>query len=277
MSDLLRHFLERNSTMNTMYTATLFLLFTASLYSNINLLDLQKTELDALAIKHGTDKGSKCPEIKNRSHNYACKYDSYFSSIKNEPIKFLEIGFEHGSSALMWQEYFPNAELHFIDVQSDFFKIYSKGLTSRCHLHVGNQENPHDLLNVMKKINDQLDIILDDGGHTMKQQIVSFKTLFPFVRSGGVYIIEDLHTSYWIEQYGNYYGGHGTFEAPLAQDGSAICFLMALVHDVNYIAARTGSASEQHCPQDIYKTLNYYQKNIKSIHFYSGMCLIFKN
>jgi hypothetical protein len=42
----------------------------------------------------------------------------------------------------------------------------------------------------------QFDIIIDDGGHTMNQQRISFMTLLSLVRSGGLYVIEDLETSY---------------------------------------------------------------------------------
>ena len=70
-----------------------------------------------------------------------------------------------------------------------------------------------------------LDIIVDDGGHTMKQQIVSLKTLLPSVRSGGLYIIEDLLTSYRTEFGGKYLDPSTTIE-----------FIKGLVDDVQSAA-----------------------------------------
>jgi demethylmacrocin O-methyltransferase len=52
----------------------------------------------------------------------------------------------------------------------------------------------------------QFDIIIDDGGHTMNQQRISFMNLLSLVRSGGLYVIEDLETSYnptYITDYSN--------------------------------------------------------------------------
>jgi hypothetical protein len=46
-------------------------------------------------------------------------------------------------------------------------------------------------------IDGPLDLIIDDGGHTMRQQQTSFGFLFRHLKVGGIYIIEDLHTSRW--------------------------------------------------------------------------------
>jgi hypothetical protein len=62
-------------------------------------------------------------------------------------------------------------------------------------MHYGSQED----IAFLKTVNSEqgyFDVIVDDGGHTMKQQITSFTHLLPKVRSGGIYVIEDLETSY---------------------------------------------------------------------------------
>ena len=56
----------------------------------------------------------------------------------------------------------------------------------------------------MEIIGEPVDIIIDDGGHYMHQQQISFGFLFAYMRSGGLYFIEDLHTSYWP------YNGHNS-------------------------------------------------------------------
>lgn len=217
--------------------------------------------------------GLECQTDKSAiAHNYLPIYDFYFSSLRNQPLKFLEIGFLVGCSAQMWDRYFSKATLHFIDVAPELFEKYSAGLSSRCHFHIADQGNKDDLLTFIQKVDGDFDIILDDGGHTTQQQVTSFKTLFPYVKSGGIYIIEDLHTSYWIG-----FGGDGLAGNPKTNPDSTIRFLQSLVDDVNFIGATTGYADRNRCSDDIRKTLTYYQQHIKSIHFYNSLCFIFKN
>jgi hypothetical protein len=69
--------------------------------------------------------------------------------------------------------------------------------TDKIKTFICNQESREDMGNFLKKNNCEFDIIIDDGGHTMKQQQTSLGFLFSKVKSGGIYIIEDLHTSNW--------------------------------------------------------------------------------
>lgn len=219
--------------------------------------------LDRLALKIDpnliTDKCS-------RWHNYTKIYALYFGPIKEKRLKFLEIGIYRGSSVKLWENYFKNAELHFIDVSLDNAVYFSQ----RAHYHIADQTNPDQLINVMKETGGEFDIIIDDGGHTMTQQIVSFQTLFPYLKRGGMYIIEDLHTSYWSDHY----GGGGSIEHPKAGAGTAIQFLKDLIDDINYPGARTMRANNvSGVPEG---ELNIYRKKILGIHFYDSLCIIIK-
>lgn len=51
---------------------------------------------------------------------------------------------------------------------------------------------------------DEVDIFIDDGGHHMTQQITTLEKMFLRVRDGGVFLCEDLHTSYWDRYDGGY-------------------------------------------------------------------------
>lgn len=211
--------------------------------------------LDGLALKAGTDKSSQ-------SHHYTKAYAQYFSPLKEKPIKFLEIGIGEGSSVKLWENYFPNAELHFIDIGSTYIKYFSE----RSHYHFIDQTNAMGL----KTFGDQtglFDIIIDDGGHSMMQQLVSFQTLFPYVKPGGLYVIEDLHTSYWSYLY----GGSGILGK--SGPGTTVGFLQSLVDELNYVGAATGCADAKKAPITI---MNYYREHIDSIHFYSSLCIIEK-
>lgn len=201
-------------------------------------------------------------------HNYTEVYVNYFAPLRHQSIKFLEIGIFQGNGVRLWEEYFPNADLHFIDITFANLRYFS----DRSHYHLANQESVEDLTRVIHETGGQFDIIIDDGGHTMRQQLVSFMTLFPHLKSEGLYVIEDLHTSYWKE-----YGGGGTIQSPKSGPGTFINFLKDLVDEVNFIGARTGSANHyDEIPAEIKKELNSFREQIYSIHFYDSLCVILK-
>lgn len=227
----------------------------------LSLCMISKPEtLDDLALKYGTDKNSLF-------HGYTKIYEKYFSPLKDKPLKFLEIGFCSGCSARMWEDYFSNAQLFYIDINPGAHQFLRD--FKRTHLHIANQEDPKALAEFIKKVGGNFDIIIDDGGHTMNQQITSFKVLFPHVKSGGIYIIEDLHTSYhkYVPDYIQYIS---------ANQPTAVEFLQDLIHSVNGIGARTTWANFDKCSPETLMQLSAYEKDIESMHFYCSMCFIFK-
>jgi hypothetical protein len=93
----------------------------------------------------------------------------------------------------MWREYFPKAVIVGVDIKS----VYVPDCIT---LHA-DASNPVDLLGEVNSVGiSQYDLIIDDGGHTMRQQQTAFNTLWHMVSPGGIYIIEDVHTSR-IPQY----------------------------------------------------------------------------
>lgn len=200
-------------------------------------------------------------------HNYTEIYAQYFSSLKQEPLKFLEIGIFEGNGVKLWEDYFENAELHFIDITLSNVKYFS----NRSHYHVANQESADDLIKVMNITKGNFDIIIDDGGHTMRQQLTSFLVLFPHLKSGGMYIIEDLHTSYWKE-----YGGGGSLAFPISGPGTFVNFLKDLIDEVNFVGARTGVANHHTIPSAIQNEMNDFRQQIYTMHFYDSLCIIIK-
>lgn len=97
----------------------------------------------------------------------------------------------------MWRSYFgEQAEIVGVDI-SDHCKAFETGKTK---IRIGSQEDPIFLDSLVQEFG-QFDLVLDDGGHTMTQQITSFNMLYPSVRPGGIYMVEDCHTSYH-EQFG---------------------------------------------------------------------------
>lgn len=217
--------------------------------------------LDSLGLEYGTDKSSI-------SHAYTKIYEKYFSPLKEKPLRFLEIGFFQGNSAHMWEKYFSDAQLFFIDIDPltrNFFQNFA-----RAKLSIVNQENPNELSNFIREVGGDFDIIIDDGGHTMNQQIISFKVLFPFLKSGGIYVIEDLHTSY------TYIPDYERFHYNNTQGQTAVEFLQSLIHSINNVGARNGCADFSKCPESLYSLLSKHEKEIESLHFYCSLCFIFK-
>lgn len=217
--------------------------------------------LDQIALEAETDKSSAF-------HNYTKVYAKYLSKYRNKPIKFLEIGIYHGDSVKLWEKYFTKADLHFIDINSDQILYHS----DRSHYHYVDQTDKKGLVEFAKNVRRGFDVIIDDGGHRMDQIINSFQALFPFLNSGGMYIIEDLHTSYWSS-----YGSYGTTQHPQAGPWTAIQFLKGLIDDLNYTSARSCCADAEKVPLELEEVLNDYQKDIESIHFYKSLCIIIKN
>lgn len=211
--------------------------------------------LNELGVRIGVDKSSL-------SHDYLKYYEIAFSDRKNEPLKFLEIGFLTGASAALWHEYFPNAELYFMEIYPDYFRKSRFKFSNRVHFIAGDQESDDDLNRLINETG-PLDIILDDGGHTMNQQLTSFKKLFPILQPGGMYIIEDLHTSHFYK-----FGG-----TPVAGDTTTLGFILKLIHDLNLTHAEGRSEKPEIDPQ---YTKYEHLEEIDYILYRSSTCIIFK-
>jgi len=226
------------------------------------------TDLCTIAKQSGTDKG---PE----HHQYTQYYDFYFNKLRNQSNQLLEIGIYRGTSLTMWKKYFDNDT-----------KIVGTDILPECK----NYENQED--NVFVEIGDQTDkeflqgvsklhgpfnIIIDDGGHSWKQQIVSFETLFPELKPGGIYVIEDLHTSYWRDGK-NFLKQNGIKDKfpdlDLTYGDYDICTTDYLKNLVDKVMISGKSFTRY---QELNGTkLDYFENNIEFIHFYKSMCFIKK-
>jgi len=147
-------------------------------------------DLTRLADKYGTDKGSTV-------HNYTEVYQYFFQPMRNDARKVFEIGVASGSSLFMFRDYFPKAVIYGIDIE-DSHRLDSP----RIKTFVADQANRKQLQQFVDAHGSDFDLILDDGGHTMEQQQVSFGYFFAHVKPGGYYVIEDVHTSLMVPGWG---------------------------------------------------------------------------
>ena len=105
----------------------------------------------------------------------------------------VEVGVQSGGSAMMWRSYFgPGLRYYGIDINPQAQQFQSDWAT----ILIGDQSDPEFWESVKDKIPSDVDFFLDDGGHTMEQQKVTFENTFPLVKLDGVYTCEDLATSY---------------------------------------------------------------------------------
>lgn len=122
-------------------------------------------------------------------HGYCDLYEESLSHLKDKKIRLLEIGIQGENSIQMWREHLPNAEIHGIDV------LRIKPTVKDVTYHVLDAEKLNQL-EEFSRTQGIWDVIIDDGGHTMKQQQFALKMLWRNLKAGGIFIMEDLHTSF---------------------------------------------------------------------------------
>jgi uncharacterized protein YqgV (UPF0045/DUF77 family) len=127
-------------------------------------------------------------------------YERHFSRYRGTDVCIVEIGVSHGGSLQMWRDYFgTNAKIIGVDIDPRCKDLEEEGI----EIVIGSQEDREFLRSLKEKI-PRIDILIDDGGHTMAQQIVTFEELFSHIDQNGVYLCEDLHTSYWADYGGGF-------------------------------------------------------------------------
>ena len=125
--------------------------------------------------------------------HYFPVYERHFAPWRNRSVTFLEIGVARGGSLPMWRRYFgPMSVVVGIDIDPRCRSHEAEGAFVR----IGDQSDPNFLSELLDEFGPP-DIVLDDGSHRMEDIWASFEHLYPRVSKNGIYMIEDLHTSYW--------------------------------------------------------------------------------
>jgi hypothetical protein len=155
-------------------------------------------DLADLFNKYGTDKDSS---------GYSHVYSIMFDRIKHEKLNVLEIGigtmipnvqssmkgympdtYVPGASLRAWNDYFTNSAIYGIDVQED-----TRINQDRINTFVADSTNTDAVNELMQNLNIQFDIIIDDGNHHDESQKKTLRNFFPYLKDGGLYIIEDIY------------------------------------------------------------------------------------
>lgn len=126
--------------------------------------------------------------------HYFDVYHRALEKYRGRSPRVLEIGVYKGGGLALWRTYFgPGSVIVGVDVDPAAV-LHASGEP----VMVGDQADPAFLERVERE-HGPFDVVIDDGGHTMNQQITAVEALFPRLTFGGTYIVEDTHTSYWPE------------------------------------------------------------------------------
>lgn len=198
--------------------------------------------LDEIAIKHGCDKSSK-------HHDYCKVYERYLEVWRDDEINLLELGYggyeypdKGGESARMWREYFTAASITVTDIH-DKHNIPS----GVCFIQTPQDTNSETLEY------SPYDVIIDDASHYNGLTIEAFKQHWSLLKPGGLYFIEDIHSS-----YDPYY--HDSNPNPDCGD-TIMNFLKRLADELN---------------SDFIQPQYHLGYRIGFIHFYREFCVIMK-
>ncbi len=178
-------------------------------------------------------------------------YDRHFAPWQGKEVTILEIGVSQGGSIDLWQRFFGKGLKYYgIDINPKCKQFERENVA----IFIGSQEDPAFLEKISNEIPD-IDILIDDGGHTMGQQIVSFEHLFCKIKMHGIYLCEDNHTSYWF----NFGGG-------LQRKGTYIEYVKNLIDVMHLWYAGRNTFVKNHALKD----------KLYAIHIYDSIVVIDK-
>ncbi|MDR2793573.1 MAG: class I SAM-dependent methyltransferase [Treponema sp.] len=188
--------------------------------------------------------------ISHKWIHYFYIYDLLFAEYRkrSKSLTVMEIGVDRGGSLEIWKKYLPKgSKIHGVDINPKCRDIKFGG---NIYFHLGNASD----YSFMEKefSNTEFDFILDDGSHVCSEVIETFRIMFPKIKPGGLYVVEDLHTSYWAD-----YGGG------CRKEGTSIEYFKKFVEALN---------------SDYIKDFNEenYSQDIESITFYDSVCAVKK-
>ncbi len=167
--------------------------------------------MDDLATKYYSNDGTR------KALSYFAEYERIIGDRRNEPLRILELGVFSGASMLIWRDYTPNATI----IGLDSAKVPPAAIAGerRIHFISGLQDDPAALDAALRAAGGPLDLVVDDCSHIARITKRSFNHLFPHVRPGGHYVIEDIGTSFLT---GVFDDGQDFREPPMVDANPAI-------------------------------------------------------
>ena len=202
------------------------------------------SELDEIGQRYGTDKSSAY-------HDYCRIYERELPRSINVLV---ELGVLHGASMRMWREWYPRARLYGVDIDD-------KEIDGATFIK-SDLSKASDLNHLRWNLGQHVDVLIDDAGHHTYDQFMAFCHLWPCIVPGGVYVIEDTHTSY-ERKFTDNRGFHFNM----------IDWLKSLVDVVNWQGSDGRDGSRRNLKNI---NLTEHEKTIESITFYKSLCFVRK-
>ena len=215
---------------------------------------LHSDNLASLAAAFGSDK--------HGSHFYAQHYQTHFEKLRKRKLNVLEIGiggYENpqagGESLRMWKAFFPHSQIYGIDIFDKSPHDEKRIRTFQC------SQTDRDRLNGIISEIGGVDIIIDDGSHINQHVIETFGILFPLLKDGGIYAVEDTQSSYWENVHGIEWGGSKNLAAPHTL--------------MNHFKRFVDGLNFEEFTMDNFAP-SYLDRNITAMHFYHNLLFVCK-
>jgi hypothetical protein len=180
-------------------------IFHAYSYGNIKNRTLDKVYNEVFNIKVEYDYSTlmglaeKYYTDKHFGHDFFNQvYQKEFEKIKNTALKVVELGVHEGQSINIWREFFKNAKIIGIDCNINAANIDNNERVDLVSITTGYNDDVE--LENFSSLHNDIDLFIDDGSHLMKDQQVTLGKLFKSIKSGGIYVLEDLHTSVSVKE-----------------------------------------------------------------------------
>lgn len=189
--------------------------------------------------------------LMNKWRHYLDVYHRHFERYRGKACTLVEFGVYHGGSLQMWRHYLgPQARIVGVDINPRLRELGEAGI----EIHIGDQADHRFLAELAQRVG-PIDILIDDGGHQMHQQIATLEGLYGAVKADGVILVEDTHTSYWRD-----YGGG------LRSPFTFMEYAKRLVDELN--------AWHSHDPHSF--APGPFTRSARSMHFYDSIVVIEK-
>jgi len=209
------------------------------------------------------------PKSTDKWSRYFDVYQRYLEKYEGKNITFIEVGVQNGGSMEMWSKFFgPESKLYGIDIDLNCANLQYDN--PNINIIIGDQESKEFWNKTLPSIG-PIDVFIDDGGHTMGQQIVTFEKVWSQIKKNGVYICEDTHTSYFQNFNSSYKSPNSFIE--YAKDFADILHLkntdqysFLINQDISDVIKTNEKLAKKEFAHDL-----------SSIHFYDSMVVIEKD
>ena len=167
---------------------------------------LDELNLNGADWEGGTDKAN--------GHNYTSTYAKYLAEMRADHINFVEIGVWHGGSMAMWCKYLPKAKFLFYDIANQVKPKADKHIDwTRSRLHIASAYTPESVQVARDYFKNGIDVLLDDGPHTLHSMVQIVRLYAPLMNQGGVLMIEDVQSKDWFVNLSAVAPSNSIFEA----------------------------------------------------------------